>query len=117
MIPEEQFKLCDQVFRQNGMDMLVPDLDPEAEGEVPYYKVGGMLHIELHKELFSSESEAYGGLNAMFAEVFDRKIQTEIKGVPVYTMCHTDHLLYLILHAFKTFFCTAASVSGRYATL
>lgn len=103
LIPEEQFKLCDQVFRQNGMDMLVPDLDPEAEGEVPYYKVGGMLHIELHKELFSSESEAYGGLNAMFAEVFDRKIQTEIKGVPVYTMCHTDHLLYLILHAFKHF--------------
>ena len=32
-----------------------------------------------------------------------RKIQKEIQGIPVYTLCHTDHLLYLILHAFKHF--------------
>src|SRR5699024_8177716 len=47
--------------------------------------------------------EAYGELNEMFRDVFQRKIQTEIQGVPVYTMGHTDHLLYLILHAFKHF--------------
>lgn len=103
LIPKEQFKKCDEVFRKGGMDMLVPDMDPDEEGEVPYYKVGGMLHIELHKELFSSESEAYGELNNMFTYAFQKKIQTEIHGVPVYTMCHTDHLLYLILHAFKHF--------------
>ena len=61
------------------------DMDPDEEGEVPYYKVGGMLHIELHKELFSSESEAYGELNNMFTYAFQKKIQTEIHGVPVYT--------------------------------
>lgn len=103
LIPAEQFRECDEVFRGNGMDLLVPEMNPEEEGEVPYYKIGGMLHIELHKELFSSESEAYGGLNAMFADTFQKKIQTSINGVPVYTMCHTDHLLYLILHAFKHF--------------
>lgn len=103
LIPAKQFKKCDEVFRASGMDLLVPDMNPDEEGEVPYYKAGGMLHIELHKELFASESEAYGGLNAVFASVFDRKIQLDIHGVPVYTMCHTDHLLYLILHAFKHF--------------
>lgn len=103
LIPAEQFKKCDEVFRASGMDLLVPDMNPDEEGEVPYYKAGGMLHIELHKELFASESEAYGGLNAVFASVFDRKIQLDIHGVQVYTMCHTDHLLYLILHAFKHF--------------
>lgn len=103
LIPKEQFAQCAEVFHENGMDMLFPDMDPEREGEVPYYKVGGMLHIELHKELFPSQSEAYGGLNNMFAQVFERKIRTEINGVQVYTMCHTDHLLYLILHAFKHF--------------
>ena len=82
---------------------LEPEKNPDEEGEVPYYKKGGSLHIELHKELFSSESEAYGNLNHLFADVFDRKIQEEINGVPIYTMCHTDHLLYLILHAFKHF--------------
>lgn len=103
LIPAEQFHGCAQVFARNQMEMLEPDKDPEEEGEVPYYHVGGMLHIELHKELFPSESEAYGGLNRLFDNVFDRKIQTEINGVKVYTMCHTDHLLYLILHAFKHF--------------
>ena len=103
LIPVEQFKQSDEVFRDSGMDMLMPDMDPDQEGEVPYYKVGGMLHVELHKELFSSESEAYGGLNAMFTYAFERKIQIDIHGVPIYTMCHTDHLLYLILHAFKHF--------------
>ena len=103
LIPKEQFKECSEVFAANGMEMLEPDMNPDEEGEVPFYKVGGMLHIELHKELFSSESEAYGNLNSLFEGVFDRKIQEEIHGVPVYTMCHTDHLLYLILHAFKHF--------------
>lgn len=103
LIPPEQFPLCDQVFRENAMDYLEPEKDPEKEGEVPYYKKGGLLHIELHKELFPSQSEAYGELNEMFRDVFQRKIQTEIQGVPVYTMGHTDHLLYLILHAFKHF--------------
>ena len=103
LIPAEQFHKCADVFAQNQMEMLEPDMNPDEEGEVPYYHVGGMLHIELHKELFSSESEAYGGLNRLFDDVFDRKIQAEINGVKVYTMCHTDHLLYLILHAFKHF--------------
>ena len=103
LIPAEQFHKCADVFAQNQMDMLEPDMNPDEEGEVPYYHVGGMLHIELHKELFSSGSEAYGGLNRLFDDVFDRKIQAEINGVKVYTMCHTDHLLYLILHAFKHF--------------
>ncbi|HJC42634.1 MAG TPA: nucleotidyltransferase family protein [Candidatus Mediterraneibacter gallistercoris] len=103
LIPAEQFHKCADVFAQNQMDILEPDMNPDEEGEVPYYHVGGMLHIELHKELFSSESEAYGGLNRLFDDVFDRKIQAEVNGVKVYTMCHTDHLLYLILHAFKHF--------------
>ena len=103
LIPAEQFHKCADVFAQNQMDILEPDMNPDEEGEVPYYHVGGMLHIELHKELFSSESEAYGGLNRLFDDVFERKIQAEVNGVKVYTMCHTDHLLYLILHAFKHF--------------
>ena len=103
LIPAEQFHDCADVFAQNQMEMLESDMNPDEEGEVPYYHVGGMLHIELHKELFSSESEAYGGLNRLFDDVFERKIQAEVNGVKVYTMCHTDHLLYLILHAFKHF--------------
>lgn len=103
LIPAEQFRDCADVFQENGMLPAEPDKNLDEEGEVPYYRAGGALHIELHKELFSSESEAYGNLNAFFSDVFERKIREEIGGVSVYTMCHTDHLLYLILHAFKHF--------------
>ncbi|WP_277258123.1 nucleotidyltransferase domain-containing protein [Merdimonas faecis] len=103
LIPAEQFPECSRIFAENQMLPAEPDKDPEKEGEVPYYKAGGALHIELHKELFSSESDAYGSLNDFFKDAFVRKIQKEIQGIPVYTLCHTDHLLYLILHAFKHF--------------
>lgn len=103
LIPVEQFAACAEAFAERGMQMADPGMDPDEEGEVPYCKMGSPLHIELHKELFPAESEAYGNLNSAFEGVFDRKIQIEVKGVPVYTMGHTDHLLYLILHAFKHF--------------
>jgi len=102
-IPREQFGRCHEIFTENGMKPIEPGENMEAEGETPYYKEKGALHIELHKELFAAESKAYGEFNSLFADAFERKIQIEINGVQVYTMCHTEHLLYLIVHAFKHF--------------
>ena len=103
LIPREQFGRCHEIFTENGMKPVEPGENMEAEGETPYYKEKGALHIELHKELFAAESKAYGEFNGLFADVFERKMQIEINGVQVYTMCHTEHLLYLIVHAFKHF--------------
>ena len=103
LIPREQFGRCHEIFTENGMKPVEPGENMEAEGETPYYKEKGALHIELHKELFAAESKAYGEFNGLFADTFERKIQIEINGVQVYTMCHTEHLLYLIVHAFKHF--------------
>ena len=103
LIPREQFGRCHEIFTENGMKPVEPGENMEAEGETPYYKEKGALHIELHKELFAAESKAYGEFNSLFADAFERKIQIEINGVQVYTMCHTEHLLYLIVHAFKHF--------------
>ena len=50
---------------------------------MPYFLPGGALHIELHKELFPSESQAYGKLNDYFKDVFQRKIREEIHGVGI----------------------------------
>ena len=103
LIPREQFGRCHEIFTENGMKPVEPGENMEAEGETPYYKEKGALHIELHKELFAAESKAYGEFNGLFADAFERKIQIVINGVQVYTMCHTEHLLYLIVHAFKHF--------------
>lgn len=103
LIPADQFELCHRVLQDSGMNAVQEDSRAAEAGEVTYYKKGSALHIELHKELFSSESEAYGNFNTFFTDVFRRKIEVNIGSGTVYTMCHTDHLLYLILHAFKHF--------------
>lgn len=71
--------------------------------EITYQKKNSPLNVELHTHLFETESEAYGDFNRFFEGVFERAIIEEIQGVPVYTMEYTDHLFYLICHAFKHF--------------
>ncbi len=103
LIPAEQFPLCHEAMLNFGMELMEPEQDILAAHEVPYVKQGSLLHIELHKSLFPPESEAYGELNGYFDSAFDRAVQEDIQGTPLLTMGYTDHLFYLICHAFKHF--------------
>ena len=103
LIPEEQFKLCHQVMLDYVMQPADPTQDIQSEHEVPYGKPGSPIYIELHKCLFPPESTAYGDLNRFFKNVHDRAIKLSIDGKQVVTMGYTDHLFYLICHAFKHF--------------
>lgn len=103
LISADEFDLCSEIFLKNGMKYIDPSCDVEKEGEVTFYKEGGALRIELHKELFPSESQAYGYFNQIFENAAENKIIFDIKGMPIYTLNHTDHLLYLLTHAFKHF--------------
>ena len=78
-------------------------LNSNELNEVPYGKPGSPIYIELHKCLFPPESTAYGDLNRFFKNVHDRAIKLSIDGKQVVTMGYTDHLFYLICHAFKHF--------------
>lgn len=103
LIPEEQFTTCHEAMLNFGMALLEPGKDIYREYEVPYGKQNSPLYIELHKNLFPPESDAYGELNQFFEGVFDRAVCETIQGIPVYTLEYTDHLFYLICHAFKHF--------------
>lgn len=103
LIPAEQFALCHQAMLDFGMELNEPELDIEKAYEVPYGKKGSPLYIELHKNLFPPESEAYGDFNRFFASARDRRITVPVDGVEIPTMNHTDHLFYLICHSFKHF--------------
>lgn len=103
LIPEQQYQKCHEIFTCFG---LLPWQDSQADAssyEIPYRKPGSPLYIELHKQLFPPQSDAYGELNRFFEGVSQRAIQVTVQNVPVWTMDHTDHLLYLIFHAFKHF--------------
>ena len=103
LIPEEEFELCHQAMLDYGMHPADPTQDIQSEHEVPYGKPGSPIYIELHKCLFPPESTAYGDLNRFFKNVHDRAIKLSIDGKQVVTMGYTDHLFYLICHAFKHF--------------
>ena len=103
LILPEQFEACHRVLTDFGMHT-GDGAEAQADAyEVPYRKTGSALYIELHKHLFPPESDAYGDLNRFFEGVFDRAVSVELRGSRVYTLCPTDHLFYLLCHAFKHF--------------
>lgn len=99
----EQFDICHREFMDFGMQLLKEDEDIHEVHEVSYWKDPMLLYIELHKSLFPTDSDAYGDFNQFFVGAHDRAIQETIQGVPVYTLNYTEHLFYLICHAFKHF--------------
>ena len=102
LIPEEQADLCHKVMLDCEMYLSDPDQDMRKY-EISYRQKGSHLHIELHKQLFPPISDAYGEFNRYFEKVHEQTITKVIQGVAVPSMCHTDHLFYLICHAFKHF--------------
>ncbi|MCQ2431079.1 MAG: nucleotidyltransferase family protein [Clostridia bacterium] len=103
LIPSEQFPLCHQAMLDFGMELADPGMDIAEAYEVTYYKKDSALHIELHKSLFPGESEAVGDFNRFFETAGERKITLKTDGGDIPTLDHTDHLFYLICHAFKHF--------------
>lgn len=103
LIPPEQFGECHRILTGYGMQTAEFQEKLSAAYEVPYRKAGSPLYIELHKHLFPPESDAYGDMNRFFEGVRDRAVGVEIQGNTVYTLGYTDHLFYLICHAFKHF--------------
>ena len=97
---EHQFRACHKALLSFGME---PSGSTLESYEVPYRMENSALYIELHKSLFPRESDVFSDCNRFFDNCFDRLIEIDIQGEPVATLNHTDHMLYLILHAFKHF--------------
>ncbi len=92
----ENFPVGHEILERCGMTTKDPD---STDYELPYFSRSGAMYLEIHRSLFSPESPVFGSMNRFFDEASGRAIVVE--GVP--TLCHTDHLLYLICHAFKHF--------------
>ena len=97
---EAQFRNCHKAMLSFGMEPGDPSLESY---EVPYVKMDSPLYIELHKTLFARNSDVFNDYNRFFEGAFERSVDVEIRGMPVATLCPTDHLFYLIIHAYKHF--------------
>ncbi|MBR5343392.1 MAG: nucleotidyltransferase family protein [Oscillospiraceae bacterium] len=75
----------------------------EDDYEVSFATEDRCLHLELHRSLFPPESDAYGDCARFFDGALDRAVELRVMDVPLLTLAPTDHLLFLLCHAYKHF--------------
>lgn len=96
-IPDAEFMACHEQLLANGLTTDTPADELPTADEVPYTKDGSPLYIELHRHLFDSAEDAHDELNHFFTDINP----VEMDGF--LAMPSHEHLLYLILHAYKHF--------------
>lgn len=96
-LPEEEMERCHRVLLENGLVTTLSDSGRIRADEVTYTGGDGVLRIEVHRRLFDASGDAYDELNHFFVGV--EAVETDgFLSLPPH-----EHLLYLILHAYKHF--------------
>lgn len=97
LIPDGEFMACHEQLLTNGLTTDTPADELASADEVSYTKKGSLLYIELHRHLFDSSEDAHDDLNHFFTDI------NPVKTDGFLAMPPHEHLLYLILHAYKHF--------------
>lgn len=103
LIREEEAEACSALLVREGFSQVLPEQSFRTSSEISYENRERHLYLEVHKTLFPEESSSYGRLNALFDHVWDNTEVQPVNRVSLYTLGADDHLLYLILHAYKHF--------------
>lgn len=97
LIPDGEFFACHEQLLANGLTTDTPADELATTDEVSYTKNGSPLYIELHRHLFDSAEDSHDELNHFFADL--NPVETD----GLLAMPPHEHLLYLLLHAYKHF--------------
>ncbi len=93
--------LLDNGYTTNFVDAKEENLT--SIQEITFYNSSIKMTVELHINAIGCENDFRVQMNEYFKDVFKNYLEIEIDGVVIRTMSHTDHFLYLVLHAFKHF--------------
>lgn len=99
-VSEADFTEACEVLEKFGM---YPVKEQADSYEIGWRKKNSPLLIELHKSLFSPTTAAVSFLQTYFSDAFDRAREYQTEFGLVWSLSPHDHLLYLILHAYKHF--------------
>ena len=101
LISPEDFPAFHEALLDYGLQMLDPTAPTVGADEVTYVDPDRDLYVELHMRLIPSGSDAYGDCNRFFTDVLSRTVTQELYGTAIHTLAPTDHLLFLLCHAYK----------------
>lgn len=102
LVPSGEMRKYHDFLVSEGLEPDDKELPPDGAPELSYHRPNSPTYIELHSTAFPS-SPAYGDCNEPFVGAAERSTEVTIEDVTMRTLSHTDHLLYLILHAYKHF--------------
>ena len=97
LVPEDQFAACVDFLR--GLGFACGDVAEDAF-EVGLRRSDG-LYLEVHRCPFAPDDPVLGGCDAWFDGIYGRCITVEADGAVLQIMGPGDHMLLLLLHAFK----------------
>lgn len=98
LVKKEDYEKLKDILCGEGLEFI------EKEGnECAYLCRNTGLCIEVSTSLFSHESKAYGHLNRLFDDIFEKSITINIDGVDIKTLSHEQHLIYIVFHNMKHF--------------
>ena len=103
LIPAGSAPVYHAALLELGMTPYEPDGDLNRSTELCYYKKDSSLFVELNVCFFDPDSDVLRPFNEALAGAADRAVPVRIQDVTLKTLAPTDHLLFLILHAFKHF--------------
>ena len=98
-IPPAEYPAFHGKMLELGFEAGEPDYKNSHEER---YIRGGLL-IEGHWELFPRDSSALNALNGYNDSFFSRAKTRRIEGAELLTLDDTDHMIFLLLHAYKHF--------------
>lgn len=96
-VQDSEFLDCHERLLTEGLSTDTPADELYTADEVSYLKEGSPLYIEMHRHLFDSSEDAHDELNHFFEDI------QPIEADGFLVMPPHEHLLYLILHAYKHF--------------
>ena len=88
---------CHEQLLANGLTTDSPVDELATADEVSYTKNCSPLYLELHRHLFDSAEDAHDELNHFFTDINPVEMDGFLAMLP------HEHLLYLLLHAYKHF--------------
>ncbi len=113
LVKVEDFHKVRKVMELQGFECLMPrvtETQLRQIQDVPFcHKNTGFL-IEVHTNLMGHASEQRSKMTSCFQLVFEHAIVWKVKDVDITTMSHTEHYLFLVLHAFKHFLLSGVGI-------
>ncbi len=103
LIDADDFSAYHGILQDYGLQAVENGSDLENEYEVAYEDRKRGIYLELHKQLFPPDNWIYRNMSALFEGMSGRFEMGKIYGEDILTIGPTDHLLYMLCHAYKHF--------------